>query len=180
MTVIYVGQMNTPNYMIDSTDVELDGTVDGVVRKGSTVYIRDTAIWKIVKDDLTLEDWALPISFNGSVDIGAVHLDQNLTESIEISPVSGEKAVTVSGTAEPLVGVNTYAISMLVQPKVGNVGNVYFGDSGVDKTTSKQIIISNTSGGISVDAPVGYKINLFDYYIDADNPGDGVRYTYFS
>jgi hypothetical protein len=178
MAMTFIGKLNVPNYLALSTDIGLDDTITGVNIVGATVLLTDTYVWKIVKSDLTLEDYALPISFNGSVDIGAVHLDQNLTDSIAIHPVSGAKAVTVPGTAEALSGTNIYFISMIVQPKVGNIGNVYFGDSGVDKTTSQQIIIAPSTTAIIVDAPIGYKNNLANWYIDAINANDGVRYTY--
>jgi len=180
MAVTYIGKMNVPNYLALSSDVGLGGTIPGVVIKGAIVYYTDTSIWKIVKDDLTLEDYALPISFNGSVDIGAVHIDQNITESIEIAPVYATKSIGTPGTAEPLVGSNTYCMSATIVPKVGNVGNVYFGDSGVDKTTQKEITITTTSAGVVIDAPLGYKLNLKKFYIDVDNGTDGVNFIYLS
>lgn len=180
MALTFIGKMNVPNYTALSTDVTSGNTIDHAVIVGATILLTDTAVWKIIKSDLTLEDYALPISFNGSVDIGAVHLDQNLSDSVELSPVSGAKAVTVAGTAEPLALTNIYFISMLVQPRIGNIGNVYLGDSGVDRTTSQQIIIIPSGAGVVIDAPVGYKHNLAKWYIDAANSNDGVRYTYLT
>jgi len=182
MAVIFIGPLNVPNYTALSSDIGLDGIIPGVARKGNVVLLTDTGIWKVVLDDLTLGDYALPISFNGSVDIGAVHLSQDLTDSIEISPVSGTKSVTVPGTAEALAGSDLFAMSLNVFPIPGNAGNVYLGDAGVDKTTSQQIILAPSSGGVSVEAPVGYKINLADWYIDceAGNAGDGVKFIYLA
>lgn len=178
MALTFIGKLNTPNYLALSSDVGLDGIIPGAAIKGAIIFLTDTQIWKIIKDDLTLEDYALPISFNGSVDIGAVHLDQQLTESVELSPLYDTKLVTVPGTAEPLKATDVYAVSLLVFPKTGNIGNVYLGTSGVDKTTSKQIIVTPTTPYISFDVPTGNKLNLADFYIDADNGTDGVYFMY--
>jgi hypothetical protein len=178
MTVIYIGDMNVPNYTALSSDINLDGTITRVSKKGRIVLLTDTGIWKVVLEDLTLADYALPISFNGSVDIGAVHLDQQLTESVKLSPNYDTRLVTVPGTAEQLKSTDVYAISLLVFPKSGNVGNVYFGTSGVDKVTSKQIIITPTTPYVGFDVPIGNKLNLSEFYVDADNGNDGVYFMY--
>lgn len=178
MAVTFIGKLNTPNYTALSTDIALDGTLPKAYIIGATVLLTDTNIWKVVKDDLTLADYALPISFNGSVDIGAVHIDQQLSESVELAPYYDTKSVTVPGTAEALSLTDIYFVSMTVMPKPTNGSPVYFGTSGVDKTTSKQLTIQPSSTGIAIDAPLGYKLNLADFYIDSDIAGEGVNFIY--
>jgi hypothetical protein len=177
MTLIYLGKLNVPNYTALSTDVAANA-IAGASMKGGIVLLTDTAIWKIILDDLTLADYALPISFNGSVDIGAVHLDQQLTDSVEVAPYYNTMSVSVPGTSESLVATDVYAITVTAWPKTTNVGTVYLGTSGVDKTTSQQIVLATGSSGVSIDTPVAYKLNLKNLYIDAVNAGDGVNFMY--
>ena len=179
MALIYLGKLNVPNYTALSTDVGLDGKIPLASMKGGVVLLTDTAIWKIILDDLTLADYALPISFNGSVDIGAVHLDQQLTDSVEVVPYVGTKSIAVSGTSESLVATDIFVITATVYPKPDNVGNIFFGNSGVDPLSpNQQIILAPGSSGVSVDVPVAYKFNLKNFYIDAVTPGDGVNFIY--
>lgn len=178
MSLIFIGKMNTPNYIAESTDITNDGNIVGASIIGATVLLTDTGVWKVILPDMTLEDYALPISFNGSVDIGAVHIDQQLTESVEIVPLYDTKTVAVPGTAESLEAVDTYAVSIGVFPLTGNAGAVYFGNSGVDRITSKQLIV--TDSPVYMDAPLGYKLNLKTLFIDADEAGDGVYYVYLA
>jgi hypothetical protein len=180
MSVIFVGNMNVPNYLINTTDMELDGTVTGISKKGNTVLDVDTSLWYVVDDDLVLQNYALPISFNGSVDIGAVHLDQNISESVEVGFFHDTKSVAVPGTAESLTSTDVYVVSVAVYPKTAstNVGNIYFGNSAVDRATSKQFIITPTNSGIGIDVSLGNKLNLKSLFIDADNAGDGVEFNY--
>jgi hypothetical protein len=59
MTVTFIDNNSTPNYLAMSTDVD-SGTLPGASRIGGTVYLIDTAEWKIVLDDLTLDDYVFP------------------------------------------------------------------------------------------------------------------------
>jgi len=180
MTLIYIGKMNVPNYLADSsTDIELDGTIHGASIKGATVFLVDTGIWKVISEDLTLQDYALPITFNGSVDIGAVHLDQQLVDSVEIAPTWGGVAVGTLGTAQPLMGTEFFVASFTLLPKSTNTGEIYFGDASVDRVTSKQFILSATgSPSIVIDAPIGNKLDLNKFFIDAEIINDGVDFMY--
>jgi len=176
MTVKYVGQMNIPNYTFASTDINMDGTVDDVNRIGNTCFVTDTLEWKIVLPDLTLGDYTLPVGV-GNIDIGKVGIDQPVASSTHIAPFNGTQDVAVAGTAEALVGVATYAISLVIVARGTNTGAVYIGNASVDKDTSKQLILS-PGNTMTIDAPLGYKIGVHDWYIDADNPTDGVDFIY--
>jgi hypothetical protein len=101
----------------------------------------------------------------------------SVASSIKISPVGGAKTVTASGTAEALVASSTDAQKLFVEAKSGNTGAVYFGDSAVDKTTSKQVtLLQGQSADVHADG--GYKLDINEFYIDADNNGDGIDFLY--
>jgi len=178
MALNYIGAMNVPNYTALSTDV-VGNSIAGASRVGNLILLTDTGIWKVILDDLTLEDYALPISFNGSVDIGAVHLDQDITESIALTSTYGIQNVAVPGTAEPLVGSSIYALSMTVFAHSSNTGNVYLGNALVDKNTSTQLILTAGNYAI-VDVPLGYKFGVHNWYVDADDAGNGVYFMYMN
>ena len=182
MSLTFVGKMNVPTYTALSTDIS-DSKIVGASIVGGTVFTTDDFAWHIIKSDLTLGDYVLPVQITVStdtIDIGAVHIDQQLSESTEVSPGYNTKSVAVPGTSEALTGTDVFALSLYVFPKPANVGTVYFGTSGVDKTTSQQIIIPKGTQGISIDAPLAFKLNLADFYIDceAGNAGDGVNFFY--
>lgn len=96
--------------------------------------------------------------------------------SVKLSPVGGTKTVTTSGTGVALAA--TVSVKMLyVRAKSTNTGNIYFGDSAVDVTTSKQIILTALQS-VTIDAPLGNKIDVSEFFIDADVNGEGVDFLY--
>ncbi|KKK78678.1 hypothetical protein LCGC14_2841150 [marine sediment metagenome] len=102
---------------------------------------------------------------------------QTVANSIKVSPVGGAETVDASGTAQPLVGVSTDAQMLFVQAKSGNTGAIYFGDSAVDKTSSKQTTLLQ-SQAVTVSVDGGYKLDINEFFIDADNNDDGVDFLY--
>lgn len=177
MTIVYNGKLNVPNYTALSSDV-VGGALPGA-QPGQVVYFTDTGLWKIVRSDLQLVAYALPVTFDGSVEVGAVHVDQQLSECVGVAPYYAIKSVASPGTGVPLMSSSTPVISVTIFPKVGNVGTVYVGTSAVDKDTSQQIIINNTDNGVNIDVPLGYVIDLANFYVDAVNTNDGVYFIYF-
>jgi hypothetical protein len=114
-----------------------------------------------------------------SVNIGDVDILSlpSVASSTKVSPVGGAKSVTTSGTGEALVASSTDAQMLFVEAKSGNTGAIYFGDSAVDKTTSKQVTLLQGQS-VDVHADGGYKLDINEFYIDADNNGDGVDFLY--
>lgn len=110
----------------------------------------------------------------GNVDIASL---PSVATSIKVSPVGGTKAVATSGTGVPLVASSTDAQMLFVQAKTGNTGAIYFGDSAVDKTSSKQTTLLQTQA-ITVSVDGGYKLDINEFFIDADNNDDGVDFLY--
>ncbi len=115
----------------------------------------------------------------GDVNIGDVDIASQPTVALsrKVSPVGGAETVDASGTGQPLVGVSTDAQMLFVQAKSGNTGAVYFGDSAVDKTSSKQTTLLQ-SQAITVSVDGGYKLDINEFFIDADNNDDGVDFLY--
>lgn len=180
MSLIFVGKMNVPTYTCLDADI-IANAVAGATIVGGTIFVTDTAVWKIIKPDLTLAPYVLPVSITvdpGSINIGSVGVEQPVADAILVAPYYDTISVAVPGTAESLTATDVYAITITVWPKPTNVGTVYFGTAGVDKVTSNQIVLATTSGGASVDAPIGYKLNLKNFYIDAINANDGLNFMY--
>lgn len=93
---------------------------------------------------------------------------------------ASSQTVTTPGTGVAIRGVSTEVIWFtVVAKKTGgdNTGVVYFGDSEVDNTATQEIPLS-PGDSFSFTAPEGAKVNLTNWYIDADNSGDGVTFVY--
>jgi len=100
-----------------------------------------------------------------------INADGSLPTSIILPSTltGGDKAVTTAGTAEALAA-SLSINSVYVRAKVDNTGNVYIGDSSVDKTTNKQIILApGDETIITID-------NIATVYVDVDTNGEGVDY----
>jgi hypothetical protein len=180
MALTFVGKMNVPTYTALSTDIS-SSKIAGASIIGGTVFTTDDAAWYIINANLELTAYVLPVEItidSGTITIGAVHIDQPLGDSTEVAPYYDTISVAVPGTSESLVATDVYAITVTAWPKTTNVGTVYLGTSGVDKTTSQQIVLATGSSGVSIDTPVAYKLNLKNLYIDAVNAGDGVNFMY--
>ena len=180
MTAILIGKMNLPNYIFNTSDVQLDGTVTGISVIGYTALNVDSGAWFVVKNDRTLESFALPIeaTITGNVVVGEVGIHQPVADAISVSPHYNTQSVGTSGVAQPLVSSATYAISLLVFPKPANTSSIYFGTSAVNKTNSKQIVIAPSTGVVSIDAPIGYKLGVNTFFVDSDVNGEGVNFMY--
>lgn len=201
MALSFRGPLNVPNYTALSTDIA-DNKISGASLSGATVFLTDTAVWKIILPDLTLADYVLPVNvvFAGELEIGKVvikddttsttatvgvnglavdayinKIDQSVAESITLSPLYGVQDIAVPGTAEPLAASSTKVIMALVMARSTNVGNIYLGTAAVDKDSSKQMILAPGTCA-SIDAPLGFNFNLNSWYVDAINANDGVDY----
>ena len=111
----------------------------------------------------------------GNVDIAS---QPTVATSRKVSPVGGTKSVATSGTGVPLVASSTDAHLLIVTAKSDNTGAIYFGDNSVDKTSLKQTTLLQ-SQVVSVFVDGGYKLDVNEHYIDADNNDDGVDFTYY-
>lgn len=92
------------------------------------------------------------------------------------------KVVTTSGTGVALASASTVVRGLVIQAKkVGgtNTGDVYVGDSTVDKTSIQILTLSNSSVPLTILAPGRDSIDLADVYIDAATSADGVVGLYW-
>lgn len=90
-------------------------------------------------------------------------------------PQDGSQTVAVPGTAEALVDVPTPFQCLMVQAMESNTGTVMLGGSNVVAANDKSEV------GIKL-VPLAMivlsKSDLYEWYIDAENAGDGVTFTY--
>jgi len=100
--------------------------------------------------------------------------------SVAMAWVALTKTVAVPGVAEPLVAVQTFASRFLLTAKKAtgaNTGNVYLGDSTVNRTSNQQTLLS-AGDAIGLDSPLGTKFDLAQLYLDAATAGDGLTGMY--
>ena len=181
MALSFLGLKSDPMYLCLSSDIGLDNKIVGANVVGGKIFLTDTKLWKLILLDLTLQDFAYPTEITidpGTITIGEVEIHQPVADAIAISPHYGTQSVGTSGVAQPLISSATYAISLLVFPKPANTSSIYFGTSAVNKTNSKQIVIAPSTGVVSIDAPVGYKLGVNTFFVDSDVNGEGVNFMY--
>lgn len=59
MASVFIDNENVPTYLALSSDI-VDGKISGCSNIGRTVYLTDTAEWKIILPNLTLDDFIFP------------------------------------------------------------------------------------------------------------------------
>lgn len=59
MALAWYGYYEIPSYTALSTDIE-DNQIEGANAIGRTIYLTDTDEWKIITQDLTLEEFVFP------------------------------------------------------------------------------------------------------------------------
>lgn len=99
--------------------------------------------------------------------------------STVLSPVGGAKTVTAAGTAEKIVATSTLTVAVVLQAKEGNAAAVYIGDSSVDKTTSPQMSL-DAGETLALEVPIGFQIDLSEWYVDADTNDDGIDFLHLA
>ncbi len=71
MTLKFIRKDTAPTYIALSSDI-VTNQIAGASIIGGTVFLTDTGDWKVISDDLTLENYTLPVVFGGSITIGTV------------------------------------------------------------------------------------------------------------
>lgn len=71
MTLQFISLNSTPTYIALSTDI-VGGKIIGASSIGGTVLTTDDGSWYIIKKDLNLSPYSLPIRVEGSVSVGQV------------------------------------------------------------------------------------------------------------
>lgn len=200
MTIVNTGRLNIPNLTALSSDVS--GGILPQASPGMVIFFTDTLAWKIVKADLSLANYVLPVNVTlaGELEIGKIviiddttgvaasvgvnglavdtyvnRIDQSVAESNSLSPLYGTQAVATSGVAEPLVTSATKVIMAVIFTISTNLSNVYIGTAAVHKTSSKQLILP-PGATVSIDCPLGFNFNLANWYVDAETNDEGVNF----
>lgn len=111
-------------------------------------------------------------------------LDASVKSIATTEKAPGNVAQTVAapgtGVAIGAGGTNATWFILTAQKVTGaNTGDVYVGTSSVDRMTNRQIVLAP---GESFDhnAAAGTNTDLNDWYVDADNAGDGVTCVYMN
>lgn len=100
MALQFISSNATPTYIALSTDI-VGGKITGASLVGGTVLTTDDGGWYIIKKDLSLSTYALPVGLNGTISIGSVNQG---TAGIEAWLVE-----LASKYAELQVGLTKYA-----------------------------------------------------------------------
>lgn len=104
-----------------------------------------------------------------------------VTTPVDVTHTKLVKTVSVAGTAVPIVVASTYARVLELQARLvagDNTGNIFFGLSDLDKGVAE--LFELTPGdSIRIAVEKGERIDLANYYIDADNNSDGVVGWYY-
>lgn len=80
MSLKYISKVSLPVYTCLSTDINSDRTITGASIIGATVFTTDTENWYIIRDDLTIDDYYIPVSAKFD-DTGAVDAFSRLRAS---------------------------------------------------------------------------------------------------
>lgn len=87
------------------------------------------------------------------------------------APNQTVKNVTTAGTAEPLSATSQVVKRLMIQAR-NNTGNIYRGDSNVSSSSYAEVAPALNSFTVLHD------VDLAEVYIDADNDGEGVTYSF--
>lgn len=83
MTLVYVTNKKSPNYIAESSDIEDNGSIIGASRIGNTVYLIDTEEWKIVLPNLKVS----PYVFSGGIAGVAPEYDSSEVGTVDATTV---------------------------------------------------------------------------------------------
>ena len=92
-------------------------------------------------------------------------------------PVNNVVTVSASGTATRFATATTPLKAILIWADVTNNGNVYVGDSTVATSNSLPLEPDAYLRIVFVDTESDTSGELTDFYVDADVPGDSIRYV---
>lgn len=163
---------------LDISYADLRNAVAVIPGNRVDIAVSDIEIGAVELKDATTDTRAIINAANtGRVATNAVLLTQPIDAagniiSSDAAPTTltgGTKTVTTSGTAEAL-GASLAIKSAYLRAPESNIGDIYVGDSSVDKTTSQQLILE-PGDYASLDIA-----NRSTIYLDAGTNGEGVDY----
>ena len=98
------------------------------------------------------------------------NIDSNTTLPSGI--VAGAKTVTTAGTAERLLASTTACKKIIMTAEDDNTGKIFYGGSSVSSSVGDYLFPAQKIT-IEID-------DVYEVYIDAEQDGDGVKFTYFT
>lgn len=176
MALKSISENSTPAFIALSTDI-VDNKIAGASLVGKTVLTTNDGEWYIIKDDLTLSPYALPVIFGGTVNVGTVAIDQTTpgttngvvttSKVFEVSSaISGQITVTTAGTE--VQGSNvTLTNGVFIKALAGNAGVVYVGNDGAGAVTSSNGFQLSAGDMILIQVE-----NLNELWFDSATSGD--------
>jgi len=150
---------------------QIPGTKAGVtVKKGALRGL-------FIPGPMDLHDVWLDVQTNGD----GVHFTYELGGNAMGILASGSKVVTTAGAPQRIVADDTYADWLLIQADDANTGDAVVGDRTVVAATggatgNRRGIYLKEGGGIPVE--LRGRLNLKDVWVDVENNGDAVHFTY--
>jgi hypothetical protein len=148
------------------------------VSGGSGILTAQTIRVALATDDPQLGQVGAAADADGNLH-GQLFYNNNILDAIDTNTdipttiTSGNKTVTTAGTAEAL-GTTLAIKSVFIRAKSGNTGNIYVGDSTVDKDTNQGVILAAND---SVTLNIANRATVF---IDSSVNTEGVDYVCMS
>jgi hypothetical protein len=113
---------------------------------------------------------------------GALFVSPATNEStVAATFLQGVKTVAATATPERLVAASTLVDSVEIMARkargTANTGDVWFGPQSANDAQLRRLTPGDS---VTLSAPPGKKIDLYDIFIDVATAGDGVIYTALS
>lgn len=107
-------------------------------------------------------------------------MKNDIAECVLVAPAQFAKTVSSAGTPEALTASASYfrkaiAYAYKTVARGANTGNIRIG---VGSGAGQQLIQMTPGDEYVIEAPTGARMNFQNWYIDADNNGDGVVMVY--
>ena len=131
MALQFISSESIPTYVALSTDI-VSSQIAGAVLVGKTIFTTDDGKWYIIRKNLDLADYVLPVAFTGSVSVG------------DVSLLDGESHVGSIGGNEVIVN-NTPTLTVHASYASGD----YVGTSSTAMTFTNCARVNGGTGMIS-------------------------------
>jgi len=162
MALTSLGKHNTPSYLALSSDISA-GKIARAANIGGTVYLTDTGVWKIIKDDLTLGDYNS--NWGGSMGVsGAAVISSDITSATAITdvPTTGEKIILTDLIFSAEVAMD---ITFAEETSETVLFKVFLPATGFAQITPKnKTKLATVNKKITAKASIAGKVGITAYY----------------
>jgi len=162
-------------------------SVNNLIRTSVTNLIGITSLGQSNKAGsipvtLASDEDAVALAANSGVDIGDVDVTSiagPIANCTEVVPTQITKTVAAIATPEALAANDTlFRRATLLGKKAARTNNAGIVYLGIGATNDTQALEINPGETVTIEAPVGCKYDLNDWYLDVLNAGDGVVVIY--